>query len=107
MKSGILTENKPVFLKGTNNEIFLSLRERANQIVNELYAKRHPVVILKAILFPLIYICAYITAMLSVKEAAVFYGSYFIMGLMLMIIFINLVHDAVHHVLYKSKRINK
>jgi linoleoyl-CoA desaturase len=106
MESATLMRNKPVFLKGTNNEIFLSLREKTNQIVTDLHAKRQPVIIVKAILFPVIYICAYITAMLSVKEAAVFYGSYFIMGLMLMIIFINLIHDAVHHVLFRSKWLN-
>src|SRR5574338_205177 len=106
MESATLMRNKPVFLKGTNNEIFLSLREKTNQIVTDLHAKRQPVIIVKAILFPVIYICAYITAMLSVKEAAVFYGSYFIMGPMLMIIFINLIHDAVHHVLFRSKWLN-
>jgi linoleoyl-CoA desaturase len=106
MKETITTAIKPVFRKENNHDIFLSLREKVNQIVNDLYEERKRIVLLKAILFPLLYIGAYIAAIIWAKSPGVFYGCYFLMGLMVMIIFINLIHDAVHHVLFKNNRLN-
>ncbi len=97
---------KPIFPKEDNNQIFLRLKEKANQIVNDLQPQRKRIVLFKAILFPFIYIGAYLSAIVWAQEPVVFYGCYFVMGLMVMVIFINLIHDAVHHVLFKNKRIN-
>lgn len=106
MKTATTIISKPVFPKENNNQIFLGLKEKANQIVNNLRPQRKKIVLFKAILFPLIYIGAYLSAIVWAKEPLVFYGGYFVMGLMVMIIFINLIHDAVHHVLFKNKRLN-
>jgi linoleoyl-CoA desaturase len=106
MKKTITIASKPVFPKENNNQIFLKLREKANQIVKDLYAERQKIILFKAILFPLMYVAAYLSAILWAREPIVFYGCYFIMGLMLMIIFINLIHDAVHHVLFSNKHLN-
>ena len=106
MKETITIASKPVFPKENNNQIFLRLREKASQIVNDLHAQRQKIILVKAILFPLIYIAAYISAIVWATRPVVFYSCYFIMGVMLMIIFINLIHDAVHHILFRNKRLN-
>lgn len=106
MKKTITVAFKPVFSKENNNQIFIGLRETTKEIVQQLQPKRKNVILINAILFPLIYIGTYISATVWAKGPVVFYGCYFIMGLMVMIIFINLIHDAVHHVLFKNKKLN-
>jgi len=106
MKKTFTIALKPVFPKENNNEIFFSLREKAKQIIDNPEDKRKKIILFKAFLFPLIYIGAYVTGIVWAKNPVVFYAGYFLMGLMVMIIFINLIHDAVHHVLFKNKRLN-
>src|SRR5690242_13107870 len=103
MKETITIASKPVFPKDNSSEIFFRLREKAYRIVDNLQSKRKNTIIIKAILFPLLYIAAYVSALLWARIPFVFYGCYFIMGLMVMVIFINLIHDAVHHVLFRNK----
>ncbi len=98
--------SKPKFIKESDNEFFLNLKQKAVQLVNELEDERRETILIKAILFPLLYIGAYVSAIIWGKNSIVFYGCYFFIGLMLMIIFINLIHDAVHHVLFKNKKLN-
>lgn len=100
------TLRPPVFLKNSDNEIFFSIRDKALALIKELEPKRKKMMIFKAILFPLIYIGAYVCALIWGHSLPVLYGSYFIMGIMLIVIFINLIHDAVHKVLFKSKALN-
>ncbi|HEU5051662.1 MAG TPA: fatty acid desaturase [Hanamia sp.] len=106
MKETITIASKPVFPKDNSSEIFLKLREKAFRLVDDLESKRKNTIIIKSILFPLLYIGAYISAIVWARIPFVFYGCYFIMGLMVMVIFINLIHDAVHHVLFHNKNLN-
>lgn len=106
METTITIGAKPIFPKDSNNQIFLQLKEKARQIVQQLHPKRQKIIWLKAILFPLLYIGAYVSAMVWSADPIVFYGCYSFMGLMLMVIFINLIHDAVHHVLFTNRRLN-
>ena len=106
METTTTTTLKPVFPKDNNNQIFLRLKEKTRLIVRELQPERKKTVLFKAILFPLMYIDAYVCAIVWAKDPLVFFGCYFVMGLMVMIIFINLIHDAVHHVLFKNKSLN-
>jgi len=106
METTVITALKPVFPKDKNNQIFLRLKEKAKKIVRDLQPQRKKIILFKASLFPLIYVLAYISAIVWAKSPLVFYVCYFLMGLMIMIIFINLIHDAVHHVLFKNKRLN-
>ncbi len=106
MKKTLTSAFKPVFPKEENYQVFYTLREKANKIKTDLEPGRKKIVLFKAILFPFLYIGAYISAIVWSSNALIFYGCYFFMGLMLMTIFINLIHDAVHHVLFKSRKLN-
>ncbi len=107
METTATIDLKPIFPKDIlNSHIFVKLKEKARGIVQEHRKERQKIVLFKAILFPLLYIGAYVAAIIWAKNPLVFYGCYFFMGLMLMIIFINLIHDAVHHVLFKNRKLN-
>ena len=62
--------------------------------------------LLKAILFPLLYIAIYFSALTWGKNIYVLSGCYFLLGVLLVIIFLNLIHDAVHGSIFESKRLN-
>jgi len=106
METTIVTALKPVFPKDNSKEIFLRLRETTGKIVEKLEPERKRIVLAKAILFPSIYVGAYVAAIMWAHNSLLFYACYFLMGLMVMIIFINLIHDAVHHVLFKNRKLN-
>jgi linoleoyl-CoA desaturase len=98
---------RPIFLKDSSIEIFNQIKKQARQIISELEPKRKKVLPVKAALFPLLYFSAYASALIWGQHKSIFYGSYFFMGIMLMIIFLNLIHDAVHGSLFKNKLLNK
>jgi len=98
---------KPLFPKDESDKLFHRIRERVNQVVSELESRRRKSLIAKAILFPSLYVAAWITAVIRGHNAWVLYGCYFVMGLLLVINFLNLVHDAAHGVLFQSKKWNR
>ncbi|GAA4301010.1 fatty acid desaturase family protein [Compostibacter hankyongensis] len=98
---------KPVFVKSPDDTVFLRIKKRVSDKVRELEPRRRATIVFKAILFPLVYIAAYVLALCYGRQSAVLYGAYFLMGIMLVLIFLNQIHDAVHGVLWKSPRLNK
>ena len=54
---------KPSFIKTPDGELFQRLRKEVNATVRELEPRRKGDIVLKAILFPLLYLMAYISAM--------------------------------------------
>lgn len=97
---------KPVFEKTADEPVFLHIRQQIADKVRQMEGHRRGEVTFKAILFPLLYIAAYFSALQYGTYIPVLYGAYFMMGIMLVIIFLNLIHDAVHGVLWKEPRLN-
>lgn len=97
---------KPSFPKNADTELFMQLRKEVNATVSQLEPKRRPGIVLKAILFPSLYILSYIAALTWAKITPVYYACFFAMGVLLVLNFLNLIHEAVHHTLFKNKRIN-
>ena len=98
---------KPVFAKDGSEEVFRRIKQRVNSLVRELEPERRLEITLKAILFPLLYVTAYFTALVYGRDKAVYYTAYCVMGIMLVIIFLNLIHEAVHNTLFKRKWLNE
>jgi len=98
---------KPQFQKDSGDTVFNTIKIRAKQIVKELEPERRGILTIKAILFPLLYIGAYVCAIVWGNYPWVLYCAYMMMGLMLVVVFLNLVHDAVHGTLFRNKNINK
>lgn len=99
--------NKPHFGEGTNAFVFQQLRADVRKIVAELEPRRQWEIQLKAILLPIVYFSLWLAAMTWGKaHPAVYFGSFLGMGLMVVVIFLNVVHDAVHGTIFNNKRLN-
>lgn len=99
-------QQKPVFQKNDDNQLFQKLRTQVNETVRTLEPERRSEIKIKAILFPLFYVSCYLCALVWGENRYVFYTCYALLGLFLVLIFLNLIHDAVHQTLFKSKRLN-
>jgi len=97
---------KPLFAKDERDELFYRIRGRVNRAVAALEPKYKKVRLLKAILYPSLYCIIYGIALLTGKNAIALYCCYAGLGLLLVINFLNLIHDAVHGVLFSSRRWN-
>lgn len=97
---------KPSFIKNNDAELFQQLRQQVNATVNQLEEKRRIDIVLKAILFPSLYILSYLAALHWAYDTTVYYVCFFAMGFLLVLNFLNLIHEAVHNTLFANKRIN-
>lgn len=61
----------------------------------------------KAFLFPLLYITVYALLLWKGANPYVFFLSYIGLGLLLVFNFLNLIHDAVHGTIFKSRKLNR
>jgi len=100
------TTAKPTFPKDFYGNMFLQLRHEVNETVKILEPERKFFITLKAILFPSLYFFAYFAALLWGFNIYVLYMCYFMMGVLLVLNFLNLIHEAVHNTLFKNKTLN-
>lgn len=98
---------KPYYPKGDEKDLFLKLRQEVGDVVKKLEKERKPEIRIKTILFPLLYIFAYCAALIWGENVTVLYCSYFSMGILLVLNFLNLIHEAVHHTLFKKRWLNE
>jgi linoleoyl-CoA desaturase len=108
LKTTFMTERiiKPSFVKHADTDLFLQLRQEVNATVKELEPARRGDIILKAILFPTLYIISYLAALYWGNNSSLYYTCYFFMGILLVLNFLNLIHEAVHGTLFRNKRVN-
>lgn len=97
---------KPRFVKSGEETIFHQLRLDVNNLVRQLEPKRRRSIIFKAVLFPVLYGFTYWGLLLAGHHPGIFYTAYFLLGLWLVMIFLNTIHDAVHGTIFNSKRLN-
>ncbi|MGN6351907.1 MAG: fatty acid desaturase family protein [Parafilimonas sp.] len=97
---------KPSFIKNVDAELFQQLRKEVNTTVSRLEEKRRPGIIVKAILFPALYILSYLAALYWASNTSIYYFCFFSMGFLLVLNFLNLIHEAVHNTLFSNKHIN-
>jgi linoleoyl-CoA desaturase len=96
---------KPAFAK-TQESLFLELRKEVFNTVKSLQPHKQFQITLKAILFPLMYFSTYMIALEFGGNISVLYTCYFLLGLLLVLNFLNLIHEAVHGTLFRNKRLN-
>ena len=101
------TITKPHYSKSGNEAIFQQLRQDVNNLVQQLEPKRRGNIIIKAVLFPALYIFIYCTILVAGDHPAVFYSCYFLLGVSLVVIFLNLIHDAVHGTIFSTPWLNE
>lgn len=99
--------HKPAYHKTENENIFRELRSYTNRIVSELEPGRKTGILIKAFLFPLLYLLCWVAAVVYGNNPYVLYISYFGMGVMLVLNYLNIVHDSVHYTIFKNRRLNE
>src|SRR6478736_3807672 len=102
----VLRLEKPLFNKGNTEHIFQELRNEANKIVAKLENDRRKEIYLKALIFPALYFLAWIIAITYGSNIVVFYAAYASMGIILVLNYLNIIHDAVHHTIFKNRHLN-
>lgn len=100
-----LTNTTPIYKRLTNTS-FRKLRKEVMQLVKKRKKSLHWQLKVKAVLFPILYLFVYMLLLRSDSSSVFFYFSYFSMGILLILIFLNLIHDAVHGVIFKSHWLN-
>jgi linoleoyl-CoA desaturase len=97
---------KPRYSKSGNEAIFQQLRQDVNNLVLQLEPERRGGILLKAVFFPAFYIIVYCIILAAGSQPVVFYAGYFLLGIALVMIFLNIIHDAVHGTIFNSKWLN-
>ena len=105
MSTDLLKARKPYFAKATEDP-FLLLRAEAKKIVTCLMPQRRSEILFKAFLFPFIYFFFWILALLYGANPWLLFGSYFFMGISIVLNYLNVIHDTVHHTIFNSRRTN-
>lgn len=98
---------KPRYAKSGDDVIFQQLRQDVSVLVQQLQSKRRGSIILKAVLFPALYLFVYLAILAYGKQAFIFYSGYFLLGVLLVMIFLNIIHDAVHGSIFNRKKLNQ
>lgn len=101
-----MSRTLPTFKKG-REEAFYLLKQFATQLEQVNGPKADRIMLSKAILFPSLYIGTYLAALLWGHNILVLYGTYMLLGALLVFIFLNLIHDAVHQSLFRSRWANR
>ncbi|MDW9380711.1 fatty acid desaturase family protein [Chryseobacterium sp. JV558] len=98
---------KPIYLKDSEDiRLFNELRKKVNQRVEAIPENRDIYIQIKAVILPLVYVGLYFGALFNAEKQWVYILSYVLMGISLVLIYLNLIHEAAHNNIYKSKRLN-
>lgn len=101
-------ENRIFYLKDEkDNQNYIELKKRVEKLLSELPSDRINQVRLRALLFPLIYFTLYFVAVYFYTNPFLYFLLYGCMGLVILLIFLNLIHDSVHETIFKKKWKNK
>ncbi len=98
---------KPVYQKNAEeNLMFNDLRKRVKERVAAISEDRDISIRWKALLLPLLYAGLYITALFNTQSSALYIALYVGMGITLVLIYLNLIHEAAHNNIFKNKKLN-
>ena len=98
--------SRPQYRKPLEPE-FQELRREVNELVKELRPRKSHLIRIKAFVFPCLYFGSYLLLLLTGTNNLLFYLSYSLMGFFLLLNFLNLIHDAVHGVIFRNHLLNR
>jgi len=101
-------ETEVIFDKNaTHNFHYRKLRGQLKQLVNELPKSRLSFKMYQVVGLPVLYLSIYLLALYNANNIALFYSLYAVLGITAVLIFINIIHDAVHNNFFKKEWANK
>lgn len=95
---------KPRYRRAEGHE-FQDLREEVHALVDSLAPEKERLIGIKAVLFPLLFLGTYAVLLSSGNNPYIFFSAYFLLGFFLLLNFLNLIHDAVHGVIFKRYKV--
>ncbi len=99
---------KPSYHKNKEeNILFNELRTRVNQRIKNIPEDRDRLIKIKVFLLPLLYFACYFVALSNGGNPAIYAGAFGLMGITLVLIYLNLIHEAAHNNIFKNKNYNK
>lgn len=90
-----------------DNAHYRQLRSRLKELVKNLPKKREQNKKQIAVILPLLFISTYLTALMLMDSTFAFFLLYAVLGVISVLIFINLIHDAVHDNVFKKRKANE
>ena len=101
-------EEKILFVKNKEDVVrFNLIKKEVDQTIKNIPKTRRVLAKLKAVSFPLIFFLLYALALLNVHNIGLFFLFYGIMGITTLLIFLNLIHEAVHGLVFEKHWKNK
>ncbi|TAL46215.1 MAG: hypothetical protein EPN92_06490, partial [Chitinophagaceae bacterium] len=97
---------KLIFPKDSSSEFYFDLKKRIAPLLGRYSKKALWMTRLKIIFYPLCYIAACILLLTEGHQLSWFYFFYALLGFLLPLTVLNIVHDALHHSLFKNPRWN-
>lgn len=98
----------PSFIRNDNDNFhFQQLKRLVYEKVTSSDNKRMFWVKFKVILLPVLYISVYEIALRQHDHLVWFYTCFAVMGILMVMIYLNIIHDAGHNNIFKSKKINQ
>lgn len=94
-------------LKTGEGKLFNELRKRVKERVNSIPENRDHYIRVKVFLLPLIYFGSYFIAIFNGSNPWLYTGMFVIMGLTLVLIYLNLIHEAAHNNIFKQAKYDK
>lgn len=85
---------------------FQILKKRVNDYLAS-NPKSHQTVVARALLFVAIHVSLYSFSLFQVQSNTLYFMCYILMGLNIVFLFLNMVHEAVHENIFKSKKANQ
>jgi linoleoyl-CoA desaturase len=98
---------KLIFPKNSSSEFYFELKQLIAPLIAGYSKKVTLITRLKVVLFPLLYLSAYLLLLMKGHQLSWFYFSYALLGLLLPLNVLNIVHDALHHSLFKNVKVNR
>ncbi|SHI60333.1 linoleoyl-CoA desaturase [Cruoricaptor ignavus] len=100
--------NRPVYTKvKDDNQLFNELRQKVNARMKTLDERRDMNVVIKTFLLPALYFGAYFVAIFNGDNPSLYIGSFVFMGIILVLIYLNIIHEAAHNNIFKTKKYNR
>lgn len=88
-------------------QLFRELNSRVRKRVKAIPEDRTNYMKVKAIVLPLIYFGSYFIAIFNNQNKVLYYSMFLLMGITLVLIYLNLIHEAAHGSIYKNKKYNR
>jgi linoleoyl-CoA desaturase len=90
----------------SDQHLYVELKRKVYEKINGLDKKRLKWTKAKAIILPVTYFALYIVALQQAEHPSLYYALYACMGITMVFIFLNIIHEASHNVLFRNKKLN-